>query len=81
MANPTSSDRLYQVLKEQNISVMGFARRIDLPPMTGSQQLYSILHEKKQITKPLAEKINALLPQYSIDWLLGNDTEEDTQNL
>ncbi len=81
MANSTSSDRLYQVLKEQNSSVMGFARRINLPYLMGSEQLYSILYGKRRISKPLAIKINALLPQYSIDWLLGNDTEEDTQNL
>lgn len=39
MATLTHSDRLYHVLKEQDISVMGFARRINLPPLTGSKQL------------------------------------------
>lgn len=81
MATLTHSERLYHVLKKHEISVMGFARRIDLPPLTGSKQLYSILHNNRRITKPLAKKINALLPQYSIDWLVGKAPEEDPQNI
>lgn len=72
MADTKSSAKLFQILKEQNFSTMGFERRLGLD-RTESEQFHSILRGKKEITKELAKRINELLPQYSVEWLLDGN--------
>ena len=69
MENQTQSDRLRSVLKEQQISVLGFAIRLGT---VSSTQLYSILKEEEEMS---AERINGLLPQYPVQWLLNGESE------
>ena len=76
MANTKSSAKLFQILKEQNFSTMGFERRLGLD-RTESEQFHSILRGKKEITEDLAKRINELLPQYSVEWLLDGNTKQD----
>ena len=72
MKNQTQSDRLRSVLKEQQISVLGFAIRIGIAP---PHQLYSILKGEEKMSAEIAERINELLPQYSVQWLLNGESE------
>lgn len=72
MKNQTQSDRLRSVLKEQQISVLGFAIRIGIDP---PHQLYSILKGEEEMSAEIAERINGLLPQYSVQWLLNGKAE------
>ena len=72
MENQTQSDRLRSVLKEQQISVLGFAIRLGT---ISPNQLYSILHGEKEMSAEIAERINGLLPQYSVQWLLNGESE------
>lgn len=72
MENQTQSDRLRSVLKEQQISVLGFAIRLGT---VSSNKLYSILKEEEEMSAEIAERINGLLPQYSIQWLLNGESE------
>ena len=72
MKNQTQSDRLRSVLKEQQISVLGFAIRLGT---VSPHQLYSILEGKEEMSAEIAERINGLLPQYSVQWLLDGESE------
>lgn len=72
MENQTQSDRLRSVLKEQQISVLGFAIRLGT---VSSNKLYSILKEEEEMSAEIAERINELLPQYSVQWLLNGEAE------
>lgn len=53
MKNQTQSDRLRSVLKEQQISVLGFAIRIGIAP---PHQLYSILKGEEEMSAEIAER-------------------------
>ncbi len=59
MADTKSSAKLFQILKEQNFSTMGFERRLGLG-IAESEQFHSILRGKKEITEDLAKQINNL---------------------
>ena len=72
MENQTQSDRLRSVLKEQQISVLGFVIRLGT---VSSNKLYSILKEEEEMSAEIAERINELLPQYSVQWLLNGEAE------
>jgi len=72
MENQTQSDRFRTVLEEQQISVLGFAIRLGV---ASPSQLYSILHGEKEMSAEIAERINELLPQYSVQWLLNGESE------
>lgn len=72
MADTKSSAKLFQILKEQNFSTMGFEMRLGLG-IAESEQFHSILRGKAEITEDIAKRINELLPQYSVEWLLDGN--------
>ena len=72
MKNKTQSERFRTVLEEQQVSVLGFAIRLGVAP---PDQLYSILRGKKEMSAEIANRINELLPQYSVQWLLNRESE------
>ncbi len=59
MADTKSSAKLFQILKEQNFSTMGFERRLGLG-IAELEQYHSILRGKTEITEDLAKQINNL---------------------
>ena len=72
MTSTKSSVKLFQIFKEQNFSTMGFEKRLGLD-IAESEQLHYILRGEKEISEDLAKRINALLPQYSVKWLLDGN--------
>lgn len=74
MADTKSSAKLFQILKEQNFSTIGFETRLGLK-LAESEQFHSILKGKKEITEDIAKRINELLPQYSVEWLLDGNMQ------
>lgn len=59
MADTKSSAKLFQILKEQNFSTMGFEMRLGLG-IAESEQFHSILRGRKKITEDIAKRINGL---------------------
>ena len=70
MKNQTQSERFQTVLEEQQVSVLGFAIRLGVAP---PHQLYSILKGEEEMSAEIANRINELLPQYSVEWLLDGN--------
>ena len=67
----TIYDRLLMIIKNENISVAAFERKIGV----GRNSLSSALRNKSSISHILLAQISKHYPQYSIDWIVyGKDS-------
>ena len=73
----TIYDRLLMIIKNENISVAAFERKIGV----GRNSLSSVLRNKSSISHILLAQISKHYPQYSIDWIVYGKDSPHTRSI